>query len=201
MDQLKALSYSAITLVVRLLFLIDMITSASSKGLLYLFIGIAGFVLTFLPAALAKLMKTTGNKSLSLSFIVFVFLCLDLGSIRNFYATFPYWDMVLHALAGVLLGASGLMLLKHVHEPAAIPRTTLNMFFIIMFALSVSALGGVLWEIFEFSMDKMAGLSMQSRKADPATDTMVDLIFNIAGAIIAEAYVLILKKGKGIIRK
>ena len=48
------------------------------------------------------------------------------------------------------------------------------------FSLSFAALGGVLWEIYEFSFDQLFGMTLQG---GGITDTMIDLIADTLGGL------------------
>lgn len=117
--------------------------------------------------------------------VVFIFAALFLGEIRQFYERIWWWDMALHATSGLLLGILGFMLVYVLNENRRAdifmrPR------FVAFFAFLFGVFVGVLWEIFEFGMDQVFGLTMQKPTAgDPSglTDTMWDLILNIFGAL------------------
>lgn len=113
----------------------------------------------------------------------FVFLSLFLGSARDFYYRFWWWDIVLHTSSGFLLGVVGwvvLFLLNHTdHLPKGI-RPAFLCFFGVTFAVFV----GVLWEIFEYAVDSLwPGVNMMSQETG-VSDTMHDLIVNTVGACI-----------------
>ncbi|MCS4454523.1 hypothetical protein JTT01_18165 [Clostridium botulinum] len=57
--------------------------------------------------------------------------------------------------------------------------------FIFIFILSFAALCGVVWEIYEFTIDTLFNLDMQGVEYTGVTDTMVDLIADLIGSIIS----------------
>jgi uncharacterized membrane protein YjdF len=118
--------------------------------------------------------------------VVFIFASLYLGEIQGFYHRFWWWDMVLHASAGLLMGIVGFFLVYILNESK---RVELHMtpFFISLFACLFAVAIGTFWEIFEFSMDQLFGSNMQKPMlGDPSglTDTMWDMIVNAMGAFI-----------------
>jgi len=123
---------------------------------------------------------------LQLAAIGFVFASLFLGEIRDYYTRFWWWDMALHTMSGFLLGILGFLLVHMMNETERIHvqmKPGFVAFFAFMFALGV----GALWEIFEFTMDRLFGMNMQKPMlGDPSglTDTMWDLIVDALGALV-----------------
>jgi uncharacterized membrane protein YjdF len=118
--------------------------------------------------------------------VVFMFASLYLGEIQGFYHRFWWWDIVLHASAGLLMGMVGFFM---VYLLNASKRVELQMtpIFISLFACLFAVAIGTFWEIFEFSMDQLFGFNMQKpMMGDPSglTDTMWDMIVNAIGALI-----------------
>lgn len=155
-------------------------------------------LLTALPTLVFRRWKVFVPPELELLAIAFIFAALFLGETRGYYGRFWWWDIALHTTSGVLLGIFGFLL---VYVLNGIPRLDLHMrpgfvaFFAFCFALAI----GALWEIFEFAMDQLAGMSMQKPfLGDPSglTDTMWDLIVDALGALaIAISGYLYLKRG------
>ena len=117
--------------------------------------------------------------------IIFVFASLFLGEIQGFYLRFWWWDKVLHISSGLLLGIFGFLLVYVLNENSRI-HVVLNIRFVALFAFLFAVSTGVLWEIFEFGMDRFFGTNMQKMiPGDPLsglTDTMWDLIVDTLGA-------------------
>ncbi len=118
--------------------------------------------------------------------VVFIFASLYLGEIQGFYHRFWWWDIALHASAGLLMGIVGFFLVYLLNESK---RVELHMtpVFISLFAFLFAVTIGTFWEIFEFFMDRLFGVNMQKPMlGDPSglTDTMWDMIVNAIGAFI-----------------
>jgi hypothetical protein len=118
--------------------------------------------------------------------VVFIFASLYLGEIQDFYRRFWWWDIALHASAGLLMGIVGFLLVYLLNESKRV-ELQMTPVFISLFAFSFAVTIGTLWEIFEFFMDRLFGLTMQKPMlGDPSglTDTMWDMIVNAVGAFI-----------------
>lgn len=142
-------------------------------------------LLTALPTLILRRLDVFIPPEFELLTIGFIFAALFLGETRDFYGRFWWWDLALHATSGALVGILGFLL---VYVLNATPRLHMHMrpgfvaFFAFCFALTV----GALWEVFEFAMDELAGMNMQTPfLGDPSglTDTMWDLIVDALGAL------------------
>ncbi len=142
-------------------------------------------LVTFLPVLLERRFRIHIPPELQLLAIGFVFGSLFLGEVRDYYARFWWWDIMLHTSSGVLLGILGFLLVHILNEVERLEfhlKPGFVAFFAFMFALGV----GALWEIFEFAMDSIFGTNMQKPMlGDPSglTDTMWDLIVDALGAL------------------
>lgn len=113
----------------------------------------------------------------------FVFLSLFLGSARDFYYRFWWWDIVLHASSGFLLGIVGWIVLFLLNQTDRLPKG-IRPAFLCFFGVTFAVFLGVLWEIFEFAVDSLwPEVNMMSNETGVA-DTMHDLIVNLVGAVI-----------------
>ncbi|MCA1733512.1 MAG: hypothetical protein LC732_07910, partial [Acidobacteria bacterium] len=101
------------------------------------------------------------------------------GNVRGFYERFWWWDLVLHAASGFLLGIFGFLLVWVLNQKEDV-ELHMNPGFIALFAFMFSVGLGAVWEIFEFLMDVAFRLGMQNG----LVDTMGDLIVDVVGAAI-----------------
>ncbi|MEO1750574.1 hypothetical protein [Thiofaba sp. EF100] len=118
--------------------------------------------------------------------VLFIFASLFLGEVHRFYERVWWWDMVLHASSGLLLGILGFLLVYVLNENERVDLH-LRPGFVALFAFLFALGAGVLWEIFEFGMDRLFGMNMQKPMfGDPSglTDTMWDLILDALGALV-----------------
>ena len=144
---------------------------------------------TLAPAVLGRRLPVDIPAEFQVLAIVFVFAALFLGEVRSWYVRIWWWDIALHTSSGLLLGLLGFLLVYVLNENERVdvhmrPR------FVALFAFLFAVAVGALWEIFEFSMDRMLGTNMQKPMfGDPSglTDTMWDLIVDTLGAFAISA--------------
>lgn len=150
----------------------------------FLILVIMGFILG--PVLLGERLPVHIPAEFQLLALLFSFAALFLGEARGYYTRFWWWDIMLHTGSGLLLGILGFLLVYVLNENR---RAQLNMRprFIALFAFTFAVGMGALWEIFEFSMDRLFGLNMQKPMLGDAsglTDTMWDLIVDTLGALV-----------------
>lgn len=122
--------------------------------------------------------KLQFNLPIIISYLIFLFASQFLGSILGWYGL-GWWDTFLHLLSGSLLAFTGIALYERlVYRNAG---KEISPWFVFLFTLSFSALGGVIWEIYEFSSDQLFGMTLQG---GGNTDTMIDLIADTIGGLI-----------------
>lgn len=126
---------------------------------------------------------------------LFTLAAIGLGEILNAYDAVWWWDDMLHSVSGILMGMVGLLaiyLFNARHTMAISP--SLVAVFVFCFAMAI----GVLWEMFEFSIDFFFGTTMQQWDMSIGAivmgkdyqgmglrDTMADLILCSIGAVVA----------------
>ncbi len=166
---------------------------------LSLFLVTAILLTVFSPIIFRKRMQMELPAEFHIIAVIFVFSALYLGEIQDFYHRFWWWDVVLHTTAGLLMGILGFLLIYILNESKTI-HFSLTPGFIAFFAFVFAQAFGSVWEIFEFSVDQLAGTNMQKPfLGDPSglTDTMWDMIVNALGAIfISTMGYIYLKSGK-----
>lgn len=154
---------------------------------------IAGIILlTMLPTALGKRFAVYIPREFEFLTIIFIFASLFLGEIRGYYVKYWWWDVVLHASSGFLLGVMGFLLVYVLNQQENIDLH-MKPGFVTLFSFAFALAVGALWEIFEYGMDSFFGLHMQK---SGLVDTMWDLIVDAFGAfVIAILGHLYMKRG------
>jgi hypothetical protein len=169
------------TLVLSLLFSVFMAILAiyyfSTGDHLKGWVGIGGFLCGVFPLLLLLIIKLEFNVPLIFFYFLFLFGSLFLGSMLHWYAL-GWWDTFLHFTSGILLGFTGVALYERLILRNA--GNEISALLIFLFVLGIATLGGVLWEIFEFSCDHLAHTHMQFGN----TDTMKDLIADTSGGLV-----------------
>lgn len=125
------------------------------------------------------------SKAAYISILSFIMLAMYFGNVLNFYTYIPHYDKVLHFLSGMIIGVLGLIIYSYfTKENLKNMNIKFAMFFIFIF---ITSLAGI-WEIWEFSTDKIFGLQSQLNSLN---DTMTDIIAGTIGGIITLVYVYI----------
>lgn len=146
----------------------------SFKGL----VAVGGMGCGAVPLLLSLFTKLEFNLPLIISYIIFLFGSQYLGSILGWYGN-GWWDTFLHLISGAILGFAGIALYERlVHREA---REDISAWIIFLFTVSFAALGGVIWEIYEFSSDEFLNMTLQG---GGNSDTMTDLIADTLGGLI-----------------
>ena len=139
------------------------------------------FLLSSMPSILRRSYKVRLPVEIDLVVIIFVYASLFLGGMQGYYIRFWWWDVVLHASSGILLGFAGFLLVYILNTQKKI-QIHMKPIFVALFSVAFAVLLGVIWEIFEFTMDSFFGLNMQVRQSG-VVDTMWDLIMDLSGAL------------------
>jgi hypothetical protein len=137
-------------------------------------------ILTFLPALLQRNYRLTIPIEFEFFIVLFIYASLFLGEVNAYYTQFWWWDAMLHTLSGVIIGAIGFMIVYILNSDPRV-QIKISPAFVALFALCFAVSIGVVWEIFEFSMDYFFALNMQK---SGLVDTMSDLIVDLIGALI-----------------
>ena len=149
------------------------------KNWLNVFVITGILFLTYLPAIIRKNHFVYLPVELDFIVMLFVYASLFLGEVHAYYIKFWWWDLLLHTSSGILFGFAGFFLVYILNKEKKV-NLHLNPFFIALFSFALANMIGVIWEIFEFSLDYVIGLNMQK---SGLVDTMGDLIVNSIGSL------------------
>jgi hypothetical protein len=150
------------------------------------FLTVVVVLLTLVPTFVWRRYRVVVPPEFQFVSALFVFLSLFLGSAANLYYRYWWWDIVLHTSSGFLLGIIGFLAVFVLNQTDRIPRG-ITPFFLCFFAVTFAVFLGVVWEIFEFLIDRVwPATNMQSLETG-IVDTMVDLIVDLLGAVIVAA--------------
>ncbi len=144
--------------------------------------GLIALAVTFVPAVLERNYRVVLDPWLGLWLTAAVFLH-TLGS-AGAYTLVAWWDHLTHALSASLVAGTGYTVTRAVDlhtDEIVIPRR-----FAFVYILVVVLAFGVVWELFEFGLDAVSaatGLTMPLAQHG-LDDTVGDLIFNAAGALL-----------------
>ena len=85
---------------------------------------------------------------------VFILSTEVLGEIYHFYVDVWWFDIVMHTYFAFIISYVGLYLIRYFKIKGSI-------YFVILFIFSLAMMTESVWEIFEFSMDRVIGTDMQ----------------------------------------
>jgi hypothetical protein len=174
--------YITLTLVIQAIVAIGLVLFIFRRDWENVFLTVLVIGLTLVPAFLHRFQVYTPPE-FQLVAAAFIFLSLYLGSARDFYYHFWWWDIVLHTGSGFLLGIIGFLALFLLNQTDRLP-TGIRPAFLCFFGVTFAVFLGVLWEIAEFAIDLwFPWTNMQSRETGVG-DTMLDLIVDLLGAIV-----------------
>jgi hypothetical protein len=175
--------YLTITWVMQALLAIGLVLFLLRRNWENVFLTAVIIALSLIPAFLSRQYRVIVPPEFELIAVVFNFLSLFLGSALDFYYHFWWWDLVLHAASGFLLGIIGFIALFVLNQTDRV-RPAMKPGFIAFFGVTFAVTLGVAWEILEFACDRLwPYLNMQSGETG-VSDTMVDLIVDTIGAIV-----------------
>ena len=122
--------------------------------------------------------------------IVFIIISMYLGNILNFYTYIPSYDKILHLASGIIIGIIGVIIYAYFTKDQI---NKINPIFMIFFSIIFTiALAGI-WEMWEFTTDRLFGLESQFNSL---VDTMTDIICGTIGGLIALIPIYKFAKGK-----
>ena len=176
-----------VTNFVRFALIIMFIIATINKEYSQYFIILITFFMTYYPSILEKKFGVYLPNRLEITITLFIFAAQVLGELRDFYERFSWWDTMLHATSGIILGVLGFLFVYLLNEKGD-KNVNLSPIFVVVVAFCFAATAGVFWEIFEFSADRLLGYNMQKFRMpgqDGLVDTMQDLIVDCIGAMIA----------------
>ncbi|MEG0798928.1 MAG: hypothetical protein RR228_01475 [Bacilli bacterium] len=145
----------------------------------------------FVPSIAAKKLKLDIPEPLYISFVLFLYGAAFLGELKGFFYTYAYWDEMLHFTSAIMLGILGFSILLSLDDRST--KIKFSPFVVALFALCFTMAAGVVWEIFEYTMDEFFLTNMQKFMLEngkqfighaAVADTMKDLIIDTIGGLI-----------------
>lgn len=179
-------------MVLRILVIVVMILQLLNRNFENVFLCVLTLLLLTIPSFLQVQFKMEFPSTLEIIMLLFIFAAEILGEIREFYILFPFWDSMLHTLNGFLAAAIGFSLVDLLNRSER-AKFDLSPVFMAAVAFCFSMTIGVIWEFFEFGIDKFLGFDMQkdtvvhhiaSVMLDPAGGNVVHTISGIQDVVI-----------------
>ncbi len=182
--------FLALSFTLRIVILLALISALANTRWTVAFVSGLALLMTFLPSLFERNYRISLPAEFEIVIVLFIYTAIFLGEVHGYYTRFWWWDLILHASSGIVLGFIGFLMLYVLYAEKKIRAKPLTIcFFSFCFAMAI----GALWEIFEFAMDSSFGLNMQK---SGLSDTMWDLIVDAAGAIVASGLGFLYLKGR-----
>lgn len=134
-------------------------------------------VLFLIPAFVETNFGVRVPSTLEIIVLFFIFAAEILGELGDFYVKFTFWDTMLHTLNGFLAAAVGLSLIDLLNRSERFDLH-LSPVFVALVSFCFSMTIGVLWEFFEFGMDRIFLTDMQR---DTVVHTISSTLLNPDG--------------------
>lgn len=175
----KSKATTLVYLILRVLVILVMILEAFGQNWYNVLLCLLTLVLFLLPDLVESRLKIELPDGLEIIVICFIFAAEILGEISEFYIHFERWDILLHTLNGFLAAAIGLSLIDILNRNDKF-SLSLSPKYVALSAFTFSMTIGVLWEFFEYGMDKFFGTDMQK---DTYINTVTSTVLNPDGHI------------------
>ena len=189
----------AVYLVLRLIVLASLVSAILRQEYESAFVCVLVLFLFMLPFFIQKNFGIRLPSTLEIIILLFIFAAEILGELQSYFIQYPYWDTMLHTTNGFLCAAVGFSLIDILNRDAKI-KFTLSPVYVALAAFCFSMTIGVLWEFFEFGMDRLFHMDMQKDTIDIGLyDTMEDLFVNFIGATVFSVigYFYLKHRGEG----
>ena len=161
----------SVYVVLRLIVVAELVLSILRGEYESAFICLLVLALFMLPFFLQQNFGIELPSTLEIIILLFIFAAEILGELECYFITYPHWDSMLHTTTGFLCAATGFALIDILNRNSRI-KFQLAPFYVALAAFCFSMTVGVLWEFFEFGMDRLFHMDMQK-------DTVVQSITSV----------------------
>ena len=161
----------AVYTILRLIVLATLVSSILRGEYESAFICLLVLVLFMLPFFIQQNFGIELPSTLEIIILLFIFAAEILGELKCYFITFHHWDTMLHTTTGFLCAATGFALIDSLNRNSRI-KFQLSPIYVALVAFCFSMTVGVLWEFFEFGMDRLFQMDMQK-------DTVVNSITSV----------------------
>ena len=150
----------AVYLILRIVVLLTLVSSIIRGEYENAFVCLLVLVLFMLPFFIQQNFGIELPSTLEIIILLFIFASEILGELGCFFITVPNWDSILHTTTGFLCAATGFALIDILNRNSKI-KFELSPVYVSLVAFCFSMTIGVLWEFFEFGMDRLFLMDMQ----------------------------------------
>ncbi|MEA4964525.1 MAG: hypothetical protein VB055_01715 [Oscillospiraceae bacterium] len=153
-------SVFAVYLVLRGIVVFSLVMACVRGEYDHAFLCLLVLVLFLLPTLVQQNFGIEFPSTLQIIILVFIFAAEILGELQCYYIHYEHWDTLLHTVWGFLCAAVGYSLVDILNRNERF-QIHLSPLYLSLVAFCFSMTIGVLWEFFEFSMDRLFLLDMQ----------------------------------------
>ena len=163
-----------IYMILRILVIISAIREAYMGNFTNTALCMLSLVLFTFPSIIEDTLKIEFPSLMESLIYMFIFCAEILGEINNFYEIFPYFDTILHTINGFLCAGLGFSMIDVLNKRSK--KFSLSPLYLAIAAFCFSMTIGVMWEFFEYSVDRVFKLDMQKD----------EIVYNISSVALDE---------------
>lgn len=156
----KKPSVFAVYVILRVIVLLALVSSVLRGEYENAFVCLLVLALFLLPFFIQQNFGIELPSTLEIIILLFIFASEILGELACFFITIPNWDSILHTTTGFLCAATGFALIDILNRNSRI-KFELSPIYVSLVAFCFSMTVGVLWDFFEFGMDRLFMMDMQ----------------------------------------
>lgn len=131
-----------------------------------------------LPLLIERLWRVRLPTFIQVSYVAFLFLSMFSGEVLGMYSRFYPWDDIMHFISGIFVGMGAVLWLISVIDRK---QLSVSSWLTAMCVFCLGATMAVIWEVVEFSSDRLFGTFTQR---NDLFDTMTDLMFGTVSALL-----------------
>ncbi len=144
---------------------------------LHLLTSVFTFLISFLPLVLERRLRIRLPMAVQTVGVAFIFASRCAGEVFGMYGSIWVWDDWIHFISGILISIGTILWVTYLKTKDLRLPQWLQSYLI----LGTAAFLAVLWELAEFTSDRVFGTSSQG---GDLIDTMLDLLFDVSGSVI-----------------
>lgn len=168
----------AVYVVLRVIVIAELVLSILRGEFESAFICLLVLALFMLPFFIQQNFGIQLPTTLEIIILLFIFAAEILGELKGYFITYPNWDTILHTTTGFLCAATGFALIDILNRNSRI-KFQLSPAYVALAAFCFSMTVGVLWEFFEFGMDRLFDMDMQK---DTVVQSITSVMLDPAGS-------------------
>lgn len=144
---------------------------------LYKYLIVFSVIPVMLIPYILKLFKLKLDDAIITLYLIFIFFAHFLGTIVNLYYKIPIYDKLMHTLSGVMTSFLAIILLIKLKK-----YNDKSIVFNVIYIIAITATVALMWEMFEFTNDRLFNKDAQRVLTTGVTDTMTDMIVAFLGS-------------------